>query len=66
MKIQNRAGTGWVGLRRNEMANKNGMGDRIGYDERKEHNKERARRMVLVLGVACVILILAMIVEVYL
>ena len=48
------------------MANKGNMGDRIGYDERKEHNEERARRMVLVLGVACVILILAMIVEVYL
>lgn len=48
------------------MANKGGMGDRIGYDERKERNKERARRMVLVLGIACVVLILAMIVEVYL
>ena len=48
------------------MSKRNNMGNRIGYDERKEHNKERARRMTLVLGVACVILILAMIVEVYL
>lgn len=48
------------------MANKGSMGNRIGYDERKERNKERARRMVLTLGIVCVVLILSMIVEVYL
>lgn len=40
--------------------------DRINRDERKENNKVRARRMVLVLGIVSVILILAMMVEVYL
>ncbi len=40
--------------------------NRLDHDERKEQNKGRARRMVLVLGVACVIFVLAMIVEVYL
>lgn len=35
-------------------------------DEKREHNKERARKMVLVLGIVCVIFILAMMVEVYL
>lgn len=40
--------------------------NRINRDERKEYNKARARRMVLVLGIVSVILILAMMVEVYL
>ncbi len=35
-------------------------------DERRETNKARARKMVLVLGIASVVFILAMIVEVYL
>ena len=35
-------------------------------DEKREHNKERARKMALVMGIACVIFILAMMVEVYL
>jgi len=48
------------------MGSKGNTGERIGYDERKERNKERARRMALVLGIACVVLILAMVVEVYL
>lgn len=43
-----------------------GKSNRIGYDERREHNKERARKMVLVMGIACVLFILAMMVEVYL
>lgn len=43
-----------------------GKDNRLNYDERKEHNKARARRMVLVMGVVCVVFILAMIVEVYL
>ena len=40
--------------------------NRINRDERKEYNKVRARRMVLILGIVSVILILAMMVEVYL
>ena len=48
------------------MGSKGNTGERIGYDERKERNKEWARRMALVLGIACVVLILAMVVEVYL
>ncbi len=40
--------------------------NRLNYDERREHNKTRARKMVLVMGVACVLFVLAMIVEVYL
>lgn len=40
--------------------------NRINRDERKEYNKVRARRMVLVLGIVSVILILAMMVEIYL
>ena len=40
--------------------------NRINYDERREQNKARARKMVLVMGVACVLFVLAMIVEVYL
>ncbi len=43
-----------------------GKDNRLNYDERKENNKARARRMVLVMGIACVVFILAMIVEVYL
>ncbi len=43
-----------------------GRENRINNDERKEQNKVRARRMVLVMGVACVLFVLAMIVEVYL
>ena len=43
-----------------------GGGNRLNYDERKENNKARARKMVLVMGIACVVFILAMIVEVYL
>ena len=43
-----------------------GRENRINYDERRENNKARARRMVLVLGIACVVFVLAMIVEVYL
>ena len=39
---------------------------RINHDERREHNKARARKMVLVLGIVSVVLILAMMVEVYL
>ncbi|MCQ2547295.1 MAG: hypothetical protein MJ161_07125 [Clostridia bacterium] len=35
-------------------------------DEKREHNKERARKMALVMGIACVVFILAMMVEVYL
>ena len=46
--------------------NRNGGTNRIGYDERREHNKIRARRMALVMGIACVVFILAMVVEVYL
>ena len=41
-------------------------GSRIGYDERREQNKIRARKMVLVIGIACILFILAMMVEVYL
>lgn len=41
-------------------------GNRIDYDERREHNKARARKMVLVMGIACILFVLAMIVEVYL
>ena len=40
--------------------------NRINYDERREQNKIRARKMVLVLGIACILFILAMMVEVYL
>ena len=40
--------------------------NRIDYDDRREQNKARARRMALVMGVACVLFVLAMIVEVYL
>ena len=40
--------------------------NRINRDERREYNKIRARKMVLVLGIVSVILILAMMVEVYL
>lgn len=40
--------------------------NRINRDERREYNKIRARKMVLVLGIASVIFILAMMVEVYL
>ena len=40
--------------------------NRINRNERKEYNKVRARRMVLVLGIVSVILILAMMVEIYL
>lgn len=43
-----------------------GNNNRIDHDERRENNKLRARRMVLVMGIACVIFILAMMVEVYL
>lgn len=35
-------------------------------DDKREHNKERARKMVLVMGIVCVVFILAMMVEVYL
>ena len=41
-----------------------GKDNRLNYDERKEHNKARARRMVLVMGIACVVFILAMIVTI--
>ena len=40
--------------------------NRINRDERRENNKIRARRMVLVLGIVSSILILAMMVEIYL
>lgn len=40
--------------------------NRLNYDERRENNKVRARKMALVIGIACVIFILAMMVEVYL
>ena len=40
--------------------------NRINRDERREYNKIRARKMVLVLGIASIIFILAMMVEVYL
>ena len=40
--------------------------NRINRDERREYNKIRARKMVLVLRIASVIFILAMMVEVYL
>ena len=43
-----------------------GSENRLNYDERREQNKARARKMVLVLGIACVIFVLAMMVEVYL
>lgn len=35
-------------------------------DEQREKNKTRARKMVLVMGIACLVFILAMMVEVYL
>lgn len=35
-------------------------------DEKREQNKARARKMVLVMGIACLLFILAMMVEVYL
>lgn len=35
-------------------------------DERREKNKEKARKMVLVMGIACLLFVLAMMVEVYL
>ena len=41
-------------------------GNRIGYDERREQNKVRARKMVLVIGIVSILFILAMMVEVYL
>ena len=40
--------------------------NRINHDERREQNKARARRMVLVMGIACILFVLAMMVEVYL
>lgn len=40
--------------------------NRINRDERRELNKIRARKMVLVMGIASIIFILAMMVEVYL
>ncbi len=40
--------------------------ERLHHDERRENNKVRARRMALVMGAACVIFVLAMIVEIYL
>ena len=40
--------------------------NRLNHDERREHNKARARKMVLVMGVACILFVLAMMVEVYL
>ena len=39
---------------------------RVKTDDRREQNKVRARRMALVMGIACVVFVLAMIVEVYL
>lgn len=39
---------------------------RLNHDERREQNKTRARKMVLVMGIACVLFVLAMMVEVYL
>ena len=52
------------------MAKNNNVGidrnNRINRDERREYNKIRARKMVLVLGIASIIFILAMMVEVYL
>ena len=38
----------------------------LDHDEKREANKARARKMVLVMGIACVVFILAMMVEVYL
>lgn len=35
-------------------------------DERREENKKRARKMVLIMGICCLIFVLAMMVEVYL
>ena len=35
-------------------------------DEQREKNKARARKMVLIMGIACLVFILAMMVEVYL
>jgi hypothetical protein len=43
-----------------------GRENRINNDDRREQNKVRARRMALVMGIACVVFVLAMIVEVYL
>ena len=40
--------------------------NRINHDERREQNKARARKMVLVMGIACILFVLAMMVEVYL
>ena len=40
--------------------------NRLNHDERREHNKVRARKMVLVMGIACILFVLAMMVEVYL
>ena len=40
--------------------------NRLNHDEQKERNKARARKMVLVMGIACIVFILAMMVEVYL
>ena len=48
------------------MRNDSGNNNRINHDERREYNKVRARKMALVLGIVCVVLILAMMVEVYL
>lgn len=48
------------------MANRMIKEDRINRDERRELNKIRARKMVLVMGIACIVFILAMMVEVYL
>lgn len=39
---------------------------RLNHDERREQNKARARKMILVMGIACVLFVLAMMVEVYL
>ena len=41
-----------------------GRENRINNDERKEQNKVRARRMVPAMGVACVIFVRTMIVDV--
>ena len=43
-----------------------GRENRINHDERRENNKARARKMVLVMGIACILFVLAMMVEVYL
>ena len=40
--------------------------NRVNRNEQREYNKIRARKMVLVLGIASIIFILAMMVEIYL